>query len=121
MGEPAGEPTNPPFIWPANQSGFLPPQGQDCISPGKTKARDLQRGISFCPCFPGEALATSPEQQAGPVPVSEFLVWPTYGALSLLEEHILGPTPHSGHGPRPHLGASSKEPPAPDAKPSFQD
>lgn len=53
--------------------------------------------------------------------MSEFLVWPTYGALSLLEEHILGPTPHSGHGPRPHLGASSKEPPAPDAKPSFQD
>lgn len=69
MGEPAGEPTNPPFIWPANQSGFLPPQGQYCISLGKTKARDLGKGISFCCCFPGEELATSPGQQAGLIPV----------------------------------------------------
>lgn len=62
MGEPAGELTNQPFIWPANQSGFLPPWGQYCISPGKTKARDLGRGNQLQQQFPGDALATSLEQ-----------------------------------------------------------
>lgn len=52
MGEPAGEPTNPPFIWPANQSGFLPPRGQYCISPRKTKARRSPKGDRFLPLFP---------------------------------------------------------------------
>lgn len=117
MGEPAGEPTNPPFIWPANQSSFLPPWGQYCISPGKTKARDLGRGISYCCCFPGEELATSQEQRAVLVPVVELLALPTYGAVSLMEEHASGATPNSSRGQLAQawswgLGASLQEPPA---------
>lgn len=91
MGEPAGELTNPPFIWPANQSGFLPPWGQYCISPGKTKARDLGRGISFSSRFPGEELATSLEQ-LGLIPGIEFGVQSFYESISLMmSTHVLRP------------------------------
>lgn len=94
MGEPAGELTNPPFIWPANQSGFLPPWGQYCISPGKTKARDLRRGISFSSSFPGEVLATS-LKQSGLIPGIEPGVQAFYESLSLM----MSTSPDPGLGP----------------------
>lgn len=106
MGEPAGELTNPPFIWPANQSGFLPPWGQYCISPGKTKARDLGRGISFSSRFPGEELATSLEQQ-GLIPGIESGILSFYETISLMmSTHAFEATFHLGHQPRPCIGAS---------------
>lgn len=94
-----------------NLASYLP--GDNIAFPlEKQRPEDLQRGISFCRCFPGEESATSREQRAGLVPVVEFLAWPIYEAVSLMEEHILGATPHPGHWPMPCFGASLQEPPA---------
>lgn len=104
MGEPAGELTNPPFIWPANQSGFLPPWGQYCISPGKTKARDLGRGISFSSRFPGEELATSLEQLSL-IPGTESGVYSFYESISLMmSTHVLWSHFTYSTNPDPVLG-----------------
>lgn len=51
-----------------NLASYLP--GDNIAFPlEKQRPEDLQRGIGFCHCFPGEESATSWERQAGLVPV----------------------------------------------------
>lgn len=102
-----------------NLASYLP--GDDIAFPlEKQRPEDLQRGIGFCRCFPGEESATSWERQAGLVPVVELLAWPTYEAVSRTKKHVSGAAPHPGHQPKPFwcllAGATSPavEPPSPD-------
>lgn len=108
-----------------NLASYLP--GDNIAFPlEKQRPEDLQRGISFCRCFPGEESATSWEWQAGLVPVVVSSLASLRGCLLNSKARLGDRTPAGPSAQalfwRLLAGATSpdSEPPSPDRQPVLE-